>query len=494
MVPVFNDGVESLVCEFTVSIDQPENLRAVRVVAKGITDPAEVEEVSVYRIDKKGDQLLARSKGVQTTLLPVGPAGTSVELPEGKHRLALKVKTRPGADLTHRIGLRIEGIDFADDRRIEAGPDAGFAASRLAYRIHRKGEHACDTFRIPGLSRANDGSLLAVYDMRYNSRKDLQEDIDIGLSRSLDGGRTWTPSRPIMDMGAFGGKPQKENGCSDPNILVDRNKGTILVSALWTYGKPGTHQWKDDGSGPGLSPDETTQFMIVRSEDHGVTWSSPINMTTRLKRPEWWLFAPAPGNGITLRDGTLVMPTQGRDERGVPFSNLMSSKDGGDSWTVSSFARTDTTECAVAELADGAVLLSMRDNRNREDKGATNGRAVSVTRDLGSAWQVHPADHGALPEPVCMASMISRRLADGRTVLLFSNPRDKQDRRNMTIQASLDGGLTWREEHRVLLDDGKGYGYSSLAMVDDSTVGILFESSVADMVFMKIPLSDILGF
>jgi sialidase-1 len=93
-----------------------------------------------------------------------------------------------------------------------------------------------------------------------------------------------------------------------------------------------------------------------------------------------------------------------------------------------------------------------------------------------------------------MASMISHRLADGRTVLLFSNPRDKQERRNMTIQASLDGGLTWPAEHRVLLDDGKSYGYSSLAMVDDSTVGILFESSVADMLFMKVPLSDILGF
>jgi sialidase-1 len=43
----------------------------------------------------------------------------------------------------------------------------------------------------------------------------------------------------------------------------------------------------------------------------------------------------------------------------------------------------------------------------------------------------------------------------------------------------------------VLLDDGAGYGYSSLAMVDDATVGILFESSVADMTFMKVPLADI---
>ena len=216
-----------------------------------------------------------------------------------------------------------------------------------------------------------------------------------------------------------------------------------------------------------------------------------MNLTSQLKRPEWWLFAPAPGNGITLTDGTLVMPTQGRDEAGLPFSNLISSKDHGKTWSVSPPARHDTTECALAQVEDGSLVFSMRDNRNRSDKGPTNGRAVSMTRDLGTTWEIHPADHGALPEPVCMASLISHRLPDGRTMLLFSNPRDKEKRRNLTIQASLDGGKTWPAEQRVLLDDGAGYGYSSLVMVDDSTVGILFESSVADMIFMKVPLADI---
>jgi sialidase-1 len=292
-------------------------------------------------------------------------------------------------------------------------------------------------------------------------------------------------------MGEYDGKPQKENGCSDANILVDANSGRVFVSSLWPHGRPGTHQWMGKGSEPGIGIDETSQFMCIHSDDHGVTWSDPDNLTSQLKRPEWWLFAPAPGNGITLTDGTLVMPTQGRDKSGLPFSNLISSKDHGETWFVSPPARHDTTECAVAEVGDGSLIFSMRDNRNGSDKGDTNGRAVSLTRDLGATWQIHPADHGVLPEPVCMASLISHRLPDGRTVLLFSNPRDKEKRRNLTIQASLDGGKTWAAEHRVLLDDGAGYGYSSLAMVDDSTVGILFESSVADMIFMKVPLADI---
>lgn len=358
--------------------------------------------------------------------------------------------------------------------------------------LHRQGEAGCHTFRIPGLARTPEGTLLAVYDMRYESSRDLQGHMDIGLSRSTDGGKTWEAPRPIMDRGEWGGKPEAENGCSDPNILVDPESGRIFVTALWSHGKPGTHQWRGKGSEPGFEIGVTAQFLCVTSDDDGRTWSEPENWTRRMKREAgWWLFAPAPGNGIALPDGTLVLPTQGRDEEGFPFSNLSWSRDGGETWTVSEPARRDTTESAVARLSDGSLLLNMRDNRNREDKSETNGRALSVTSDLGATWTVHPADHGALPEPTCMASMISHTLADGRHVLLFSNPRDKKARRNITLQASFDDGKTWPEEHRILLDEGKSRGYSCLAMVDDRTVGILYESSIADLVFQTVPLADL---
>ena len=360
-------------------------------------------------------------------------------------------------------------------------------AARPFVVIHRQGDDACHTFRIPAITVTNDGTLLAVYDMRYRSRRDLQGHMDIGLSRSTDGGKTWEKPKPIMDMGTYGGLPEDQNGCSDPNILVDRNTGEIFVSAVWTHGKPGTHQWRDRGSEPGLKLSQTSQFMIVRSSDDGETWSEPENWTSKLKNPAWYLFAPAPGNGITTSDGTLVMPTQGRDENGLPFSNLMWSKDHGKSWTLSSWARSDTTECAVAELSDGSLMLNMRDNRNRTDKSDSNGRAVSVTGDRGKSWQVHSSDHSRLPEPVCMASLISHDLKDGSSVLFFSNPRSKTKRKKMTVQMSRDDGETW--SRKILLDENGG-AYSSLVMVDDQTLGILYESSRADLVFQTIKLSE----
>lgn len=367
--------------------------------------------------------------------------------------------------------------------------DALQANRRPSIILHEQGDDNCHTFRIPGIARSNDGTLLAVFDMRYNSRRDLQGHMDIGLSRSVDGGNTWSAPRPIMDMGQYGGLPEDQNGCSDPNILVDTVTGEIFVAAVWTHGKPGTHQWVGKGSEPGLDIAKSTQFMAVRSVDDGLTWSKPENWTPRLKNPKWYLFAPAPGNGITLASGTLVMPTQGRDANGVPFSNFIWSRDRGKTWTVAAAARTNTTECAIAELSDRSLMLNMRDNRNRQDKSDTNGRAVGVTPDLGKTWQVHSSDHGALPEPVCMASLISHTLPDGRRVLFFSNPNSKTRRHKMTVRVSLDDGATWPADKQIRLDD-QGGAYSSLVMVDEDTLGILYESSRADLVFQKIELSE----
>lgn len=436
------------------------------------------------------------SRGEQRLLLKKNGQGLSREdsgeivLGPGTHSLKLTVEISPTADLRKTVGTEFFILVFRDRRNREVQLRTAFRQhgpeQPLAVAIHRRGEHKCHTTRIPAITRTPKGTLLAVYDLRYNSRRDLQEDIDIGLSRSTDNGQTWEPIRPIMDMGEFGGKSQRQNGCSDPNILVDKNTGEIFVSAVWTHGKPNTHQWAGRGSEPGFGLDQSSQFMMVSSTDDGVTWSKPRNLTRSLKNEKWWLFAPAPGNGITLKDGTLVMPTQGRDEKGFPFSNLMSSRDHGKTWKVSPPARNNTTECSVAELSDGSLMLNMRDNRNRADKSSTNGRAISVTSDFGQSWTKHKTDHRSLPEPVCMASLISHRL-DRSPVLVFSNPYSRHHRRNMTVQFSFDDGKTWPVEHHVLLDEDGG-AYSSLVPIDRKTVGIIYESSQANLLFQLVPM------
>lgn len=262
-------------------------------------------------------------------------------------------------------------------------------------------------------------------------------------------------------------------------------------SGQWIGAKGWNHQWRQGGSMPGLEPKETSQFMMVESSDDGINWSQPVNLTKMLKKPEWVLFAPAPGRGITMRNGTLVMPTQGRLANGRAFSNFIYSKDAGQSWEVSEPANTDTTECQVVELSDGSLMLNMRDNRNAGAKKLSEaGRSVYVTQDMGSTWWQHPTSRKALPEPVCCAGFWSH---GEKNLLVFSNPpnlRSKGGRTGMTLKYSLDDGLAWPAKYHLLLDQKKS-AYSCLTSVDELTIGILYEGSQAKMTFMKVPLTAV---
>lgn len=358
------------------------------------------------------------------------------------------------------------------------------------------------TYRIPALCTTTKGTLLAAYDCRYENSRDLQGHIDIGLSRSTDGGKNWQPMQIILDMGEWGGLPQKFNGVSDPCLLVDTITGRIWVAALWMHGvldqngefikglneesQAWQHQWAGRGSQKGYSPYETSQFLMAYSDDDGASWSEPINIT-QSKPEDWWLFAPAPGQGITLTDGTLVMPTQGRDSTGMPFSNISYSKDHGKTWITSKPATFNTSECAVAALSDGNIMLNIRDNRNRTEKGAQNGRAVFTTTDLGETWTEHSSSHNLLPEPVCMGSLHRH----GK-YLFFSNPDDKYKRHNLRIKWSDDEGKSWH--NGPILDTGESFGYSCLTSLNPDTLGIIWEGSQAQLVYRSIPIEEIINY
>ncbi len=77
---------------------------------------------------------------------------------------------------------------------------------------------------------------------------------------------------------------------------------------------------------------------------------------------------------------------------------------------------------------------------------------------MGETWQEHETSHGALIEPVCMASIHKHEFSEGgakKSVLFFSNPNSKDGRHHMTIKVSFDNGETWPEENWMLLDEDR---------------------------------------
>ncbi|RPD39505.1 sialidase family protein [Chitinophaga barathri] len=516
-VPVLTGKDINPVIRIRVDVKEDhETLQQVDIQLKGAALPRYLQNVRIYAAGAdsavwKGD------KPAGKTLFAEAPSPAAekivlkgnLPLQRGANYLWVSVSPSAGIPLNARLHIDAAAV------RVNGKPlkiAAGNYTHRTGVALRQHNQDNVHTHRIPGLATAKDGTLLAIYDARRESGRDLQGNIDIGLSRSFDKGKTWQPMQTVIDMGAWGGLPEKFNGVSDANILVDKNTGTIYIAGLWMYGVIDTtgkwvegltdtstiwnHQWKTKGSQPGFGEKQTCQFLIVKSTDNGATWSKPVNVTRMGKKEDWWLWAPAPGSGITLKDGTLVFPTQGRDNKGRAFSTISYSKDGGNTWhTGERAAPESTTENMAVELSDGSIMLNMRSGANSRDTGATNGRVIAVTQNLGQTWARHPTSRNALPEPTCMASIIRHdyvKNGQKRSVLLFSNPDFKTARKNMTIKISFDDGKTWPASKKILLDEEKSRGYSCLTSIDNDTIGILYESSQADLVFQAIPLEELL--
>lgn len=397
----------------------------------------------------------------------------------------VSLEMQPSASLQSKVtaditSVKADGkenpIKLVSDKNIER---------RMGIGVRHAGDDGSAAFRIPGLVTTNKGTLLGVYDVRYNSSVDLQEHIDIGLSRSTDGGKTWEKMRLPLAFGEYDGLPAAQNGVGDPSILVDTKTNTVWIVAAWTHGMGNQRAWWS--SHPGMDLNHTAQLVMAKSTDDGKTWSAPINVTEQVKLPEWYFLLQGPGRGITTSDGTLVFPIQFIDKTRIPNAGIMYSKDRGETWKIHNYARTNTTEAQVAEVEPGVLMLNMRDNRG-------GSRAVYTTTDFGQTWKEHESSRTALIEPVCMASLISVKAKDnvlGKDLLIFSNPNSTSARKDMTIKISMDGGKTWSADHQLLLDEDYNWGYSCLTMIDKETIGILYESSVAHMTFQSIKLKDI---
>lgn len=491
--------------------DPKEKLELNRIVLsfEGTDRLSDIAQVAVYAKNASGqgtDSLIAATTTIDAKL----KLSSNYKQEAPQTQFCVSVLMKEHIDLERRLAVQLLGVKTNKGKVV--APKLPINHLRYAVPVHQHMMDGVHSARIPGLEITNSGVLMAVYDARWDGSRDLQGNMDIAMKRSTDGGILWKPMHRVLDMKEWGGLPEKFNGVSDANILVDRNTGQVFVFGLWMHGviDPATgkwveglteesdnwnHQWAQNGSKPGTSVKESPQLLMTVSDDEGLSWSEPRNLTASLKHKDWSLYAPAPGHGITLADGTLVVPTQGRDLNGLPFSNIMWSKDHGKTWTSSNPAKDDTTECMAVELSDGGIMLNMRDNRNNYEKDKVNGRSVAVTYDLGQTWTEHPTSRKALIEPVCMGSIHRHNYTENgeqKSVLLFMNPNSKTDRNNISIKVSFDDGNTWPSENTLLLEEKTGWGYSCITSIDEETIGVLYEGNQADMTFQRIPFKELI--
>lgn len=323
-------------------------------------------------------------------------------------------------------------------------------------------------YRIPVLTLAPDGSLLAFAEGRRNSAADTGE-IDIVVKRSADGGATWGPQAVVTSHGA--------NTAGNAVVVTDPASGDLV---LVSCGNAGNVTETDIMKGTA-----TRQVYVQRSTDSGNTWSAPVDITGQARAAGMRWYATGPGRGIAVTGGVhpgrLVVPANhsrapasGSPDTGAEARYLgahgLISDDGGHTWQISFTSSNPSgalneNETAIAELPDGRLYFNCRDQY-----GTMAGtRADAYSADGGSTLQSAYRVQGTITTPVVHGSLL--QVPGGP--LLYAGPEHPDGRIAMAIRRSDDGGRTWWTCRKI---SGLHAAYSSLAMLDTATVGLLYET------------------
>ncbi len=365
--------------------------------------------------------------------------------------------------------------------------DAPLVESRLD--LFRGGDGAYDLYRIPGLVVTAKGTVIVYCEARQRAGSDWGP-IDLVMRRSTDGGKTFSLPVKIADVPG----PKTKNP-----VALDQK---LAVEGEVTYNNP-VMIAEPDGRLHLLFCLEYMRCFITHSCDDGETWCPPEEITKAFEpyraEYDWKVLATGPGHGVAMTSGRLVVPvwlstgTGGHAHRPSAVSVIVSD-DHGQSWMrgpliVGTTVETpNPSETIAAELSDGSLLLSIRNESMRHR------RLVTRSTNGFDGWST-PAFHSDLFEPICMASLLGVR-QDNRVQLIHVGP-DSSDaappappanevvkgsgkslpRRNLSLQSSDDDGRTWSP--RVALEPGVS-GYSDLAFHPDGSVLCLFESGFKD--------------
>lgn len=301
-------------------------------------------------------------------------------------------------------------------------------------------------FRIPFCEVTNHNVLIAGGDIRYNGSSDV-DNIDIGIRRSLDLGNTFLEEQKVL----CNHRSVEKSRILDACILVDRQTNRVFIfghnvdsNALWEHTK---------------EPSAIEAYMVYTySDDDGATWA-PKRSLAHLKDETMVSFFPAPGKGIQMEDGTLVVPCQIKtNEQEVPSiqSCIMISEDGGNTWAFpGGRVEAFSSECQVVELDSGILMLNCRSYASY--------RRVYLSYDKGKTWVPHETDSHVLVEPYACQGSFDKITVDGQPLYVFVNPNSKEKREKITLKVSKDT-INWQEH--VMLVEEETDGYTCICHLD----------------------------
>ena len=318
----------------------------------------------------------------------------------------------------------------------------------------------------PGLARAANGDLLVSFCTRF----DCLAGGEAYLLRSSDSGRTW--SQPALLL-----RSRKPDGCINLSVgLTMLRNGTMLYPCCDARI---TRKWDQHDA----------DLIILRSKDHGRTWTDAAPIPVEAKEPF------AYGRIIELKNGEVLCPIWGKRTSEEPWrSGVLRSRDGGMTWgehrtiaydpraappesgTGKEYHCAGFNETTLLELPDGRVLAVLR------QQGVRSGLRElyrSISADAGWSWSP--------PEKLLVwGTSPSLHLHPSGAIMLgyrnhLGNPQEL-DAPGVAVSFSRDAGETWGDH--LMLQDPRGYryrqefeaGYPAFLTLGDGSVMVVFYS------------------
>ena len=423
-------------------------------------------------------QVVTTNVSGSTATLSIG------NLTAGNHYYWLAATVKDDATLGAVLDAAVTGITYtcnSTETTLDL-TDIGNPSDRgaMVFNVHSypflPRENGSRVYRIPAMAVADDGSIVAAVDKRYDSHTDIGGGhvIDIVVRRSTDGGKTW--GSPVV-VAKGDNSNDATCGYGDPS-LIKGNDGKLYL--LFAAGNTGYFY--------GLK-----RVCLSTSSDNGATWTTPVDLYETGKMTDHatsygsntcyglYDYFVTSGRGLCTSEGYLMglLPAQaytneGKKEKTSNSQNyIFYSTDQGATWHISENAIfVGGDEAKVIQANDGSLIASVRQGYNRGFNTATytaNGDGT-LTFVMGTQYNNSQLSAGGAPNNQDIL-YYQRSTETGKTdVILHSMTTGSHA--NLKLYYSTDGGSNWTE---FLTVQTKGTRYVTMDKSSTGSLYLLFE-------------------
>lgn len=450
----------------------------------GATKATDLESVKVYT--SANDDFVSngqRSATLVGTASAITDNVVTVKFTDGvtfkeNQRFYVTADIKSDAKVGNKFDVAITGLTYNTDKTatITSGNPEGqgviYKVQSAPFQPYDLGSHY---WRIPamvvlhhqkGENASKNGRVVTMADNRFDHNGDLPNHIDVYERHSDDNGATWSTHKMVVGTEADHALVGGGHGFGDVS-LVECASGKIVAIMV---GGPGYFQ---------STPSNPIVPTIITSTDGGDTWSTPRTLTDELYKTTYkegavqGSFAGS-GRGLMLQrqkdkqlNGRIMFAMSHRFANNNVQEYIIYSDDEGNTWKFSTqSAYSGGDESKLVELADGTVMISVRQSGQRGYNKSTDG---GVTWGTQAKW----AD---INGNACNGDI----LYVNKHVMLHSYPNNGS-RKNVTIKASFDSGKSWSKPYVVCAPSSC---YSTMDVTKDGDIAIFYEDNACSTGFV----------